>query len=41
MKKDVAMLLLHIRDYLHIGLPEDPVGWTPPHITGLLIDWRP
>ena len=38
MKKDVAMLLQHIRGCLHIGLREEPVGWTPPHITELLID---
>jgi len=38
MKKGVATLLRHIKGYLHIGLREDPVGWTTPHITELLID---
>ena len=38
MERDIAMLLLRIKVYLHIGLLKDPVGWTPLHITGLLID---
>lgn len=38
MKKHVAMPLQHIKGCLHIGLREDPVGWTPFYITGLLID---
>lgn len=34
-ERDVVVLLLRIKVYLHIGLLKDPVRWSPLHIRTL------